>query len=98
MNMCAAAKFSGKIANFYDPHAIAIFITEESERTFADGLIVFQLADRHFRIFLNVLVDCGLDRFEFFLWNGSRMIEIEAQPIGRNQRTRLAHMRPKLPT
>ncbi len=40
----------------------------------------------------------GLDRFELFLGNGSRVVEIEAQSIGSDQRSRLTHVGPELLT
>src|SRR5689334_7075567 len=95
-NMRAAAKFGGKIADFHDPHPIAVFITEEGQSTLADRLVVLKLSDGYFGVLPNVLVDCGLDCFELLLGNGSRVVEIEAQSIRSDQRSRLAHVGPEL--
>src|SRR5215471_7769500 len=92
MNMRAAAEFRGEIAYFHDPHAIAVFVAEERQRAFANRLVVLELSDRYFGVLPNMLVDTGFDRCELFVGNGARVVEIEPQSIGSDQRARLPHV------
>ena len=80
-----------------DPHLVAVFLAEQRQRPFGDGAVRGQQAGAHRAVGPNALVDLGLDRPDVLLRQRPRVAEIEAQPVGRDERALLRHMLAEAP-
>ncbi len=74
-------------------HFVPVLISEKSERTRLDRLVVLHDARRGRGIGENLGVDPGLDPPDFFLRHRRVVREIEARPAGIHQRAPLLHVR-----
>ena len=72
-----------------DPDLVAVFLAEQRQRPFGDGAVRGQQAGAHGAVGANALVDLGLDRPDVLLRQRPRVAEIEAQPVGSDERALL---------
>jgi len=90
----AAAEFGGKVSDFDDPHALAVFFPEQRHGlVFVDSHVnghVFDGLD--FGVLEDFFVGEIFDVLQLFIGDGSEVRKIKAQMLGINQRAGLLHM------
>ena len=85
----AAAELGGEIADLKNTHAVAVLVAEERERARCDGFVVRNDANMRVAVQADLLVDERLDPRELGRTHGLVVREVEAQPIGRDERALL---------
>src|SRR5262249_17282182 len=86
-HMSAAAQLHAEVRYRHDTNPVAVFFPEERHRTGRNGFLGWPDLGLHRHIAINVLVDDVLDAFLFLRGHRLKMDEIEAQPIGRHERS-----------
>ena len=89
--MRAAAEFDRKIADRDHAHAVAILFAEQRHGVvLVDGLVDRDVRDGfNFLVAQDFLVNHVLDVLQFLVFDSREMRKIEAQMIGRDQRSGL---------
>ena len=90
--MRAAAQLRGR-TGFEHAHDLAVLLAEERDRTDAFGFGLGGLVVPHRRVGDHLLVGEPLDLRELFGRDRIVMAEVEAQPVGRDHRAGLLHVR-----
>ena len=102
VNMRAAAKLDRigalvvmavfDFAHGDDAHLVAILLAEQSAGAGRARIVEAHEPRRHLGVFQHHVVGDVLDLFEFGARDRLRVSDVEAQPLGRNQRALLRHM------
>ena len=90
--MRAAAQLERHPRHVDDAHHVPVFLTEQRHRPRRNRLLVRRLPGLDREILPHVRIDFGLDRGELIALDRTVMAEVEAQPLGRDDRTRLTHV------
>src|SRR5690606_24136676 len=91
-NVRAAAELGREVAEPEHAHPVAVLVAEERERAGRDRLVVRHLADLGVDVAADLVVDELLDRRELLRLDRLVVREVEAQPIGRDERPLLLHV------
>ena len=75
-----------------DAHFVAILLAEQSAGAGRARIVEAHEPRRHLGVFQHHVVGDVLDLFEFGARDRLRVRDVEAQPLGRNQRALLRHM------
>ena len=89
----AAAQLHAEAGHRDDAHLVAVFLAEERHRAGGDRLLRRLHVGLHGRVLQHLLVDDPLDLEELLAREGAEVDEVEAQAIGRDERSRLLHVR-----
>ena len=89
----AAAELHAEAGNRDDADAVAVLLAEERHRAVRDRLLGRLDLGRHRRVADDLLVDDALDAQELVARDGGDVHEVEAQPVGRDERARLLDVR-----
>ena len=95
-NVRAAAQFDAEAGDRHDAHGLPVFFAEERHRAALDRVFGALHVGRHRRIAIDLIVDDALDLAALVLGERLRVREVEPQPIGRDERARLPHVRAEL--
>ena len=87
--MSAAAQLDAEARNRDDADLVAVLLAEERHRASGDRLLRVLHVRLHGRIAQDLFVDDALDLEQLLASDGADVHEVEAQPVGRNQRARL---------
>ena len=90
--MGAATQLGGKIAHAHDPHLVAVFLAKQGHGAGADRIVIAHGRRPGCAVFPDFEVDHALDLDQLFCSDRFEVREIEAQPVGCNQRTFLGHV------
>src|SRR5690606_34075003 len=85
----AAAQLGGELAELEHPYRIAVLLAEQRHGAAVDGLVVTHMLDMGGRIGADLLVHQPLDLGQLLGPDRLEMREVEAQPVGRDQRALL---------
>src|SRR5690606_15529305 len=89
----AAAQLHAEAGNRDHAHAITVLLAEQRHRTGCHGFFRRSHFGRHRRVAIDLLVDDALDGRALVDGQRLRVREVEAQPIRRDERARLADVR-----
>src|SRR5713226_7198370 len=92
MDMRTTAEFRGEITDLHYSDAISILVAEKSESPLTDGILITRLFDGNVSILTHTLVHRRFNRLQFLFGDRARVMEIEPQTVGCDQRTCLAHV------
>src|SRR3954470_22575018 len=93
--MRAAAQLERYPPPIHDPHDVSVLLAEQRHRAFRDRVLVGHLLRVDRQVLPDVRVDFRLDRAELVAFDWAMMTEVEAQPLRRDHRSRLANMSAK---
>ncbi len=80
------------LAHADDAHLVAIFLAEQSAGAGRARIVEAHEPRRHLGVLQDDVIGDVLDLFEFGPRDRLRVSDVEAQPLGRNQRALLRHM------
>ena len=93
--MGAATELDGPCPGLHHPDHVAVLVAEEGDGPQAFSLILGGLEGPHGIVGQDVLVGQGLHPLQVLAADGSVVAEVEAEPVGRDERARLLHVRPQ---
>src|SRR3990172_1896581 len=91
----AAAEFAAVVIDLHHAHAVAVFLPEEGHGALTPRVLVGRPARAHGQRLEDPLVDAPLDGRALLRREGGEVREVEAQPVGRHQRSRLLGVIPQ---
>src|SRR5690606_4660226 len=89
----AAAELQAVAVDRDDAHTVAVFLAEQRHRALPDGFLGRLLLGDDREVAQDLLVDLALDLAPFLGRERLEVIEVEAQPVGRDERALLPHVR-----
>ncbi|GBF31521.1 hypothetical protein MnTg04_01482 [bacterium MnTg04] len=90
--MGSATQLGGKIAHAHDPHPVAVFLAKQGHGAGADRIVIAHGPALRLSVFPDFEVDPALDLHQLLRTERLKVREIEAQPVGCDQRAFLGYM------